>query len=262
MLVEIRPVEKQKWHGLSKAEDFTRPKTFEAFLKDGQYNVIFSSEDERQYLEKVTGYDLSLNFDINKPHPTWPNKSFWAKLEPNTFFLDTSKPMDAIKLAIMRGSPLVANSVAEYNDNKWPEATHVIYSEQEEYEAKAKKIDVQNEAVRLSLDMSEERKLQLIQIIEGENFRGKPTNFINVKIKELTDEKPKEFIKWATMDAEEIQVRSMILEAVYRGKLRKEGPSYFYGADKIGIDLDDAVKFLKNTENQPYRLRIMELLGK
>lgn len=262
MKVEIRPIDKPKWHGLKDDKVFTRPKSFQAFVENGMYKVIFASDEEREYLEKTTGYDLSLGFNSDRPHPTWPSKPFWVKLEPNTMFIDTTKPMDAIHLAEMRGSPLVANSMSEYEAGLWPDATHVISSEEEDYEVKAKKIDIQNMAARLSMDMTEERRIQIIQIIDRESFRGKKKSFIDVKIKELVDNNPKEFIRWANEDAEELAVRSLVLEAVWRGALKKDGPSFLYGDDRIGIDLDDAVKFLKNPENQRYRVRIMELLEK
>lgn len=264
MQVEIRPLPKKKWHGYTNEQALANDITYEAFV-DGesqQYKVEFESEEEREYLEKQTGYDLSLRFDPINPHPTWSQKPFWGKLSPFTFYLDTNRPMDRIQLAIHKGSPLVANSLAEHQNGMWPMATHVIYSQQEEFEAKAAVIHIQNKAVKLAMEMPMSRKLELIRIIDGEDFTGRSPDFVEVKIKQLCDERPKDFIKWAEMDAEDIVVRSLVLEAQYKGALRKDGPSYYYGADRLGIDLDDTVSFLKNPENQAYRIRILEKLGK
>lgn len=263
MLVEIRPIQKTKWHGLTGDKDFTRDKTIEAAVsrKTGEYDIRFASEEEKTSLEKSLGYDLSTRFDPDRPHPTWTSKAFWVTLPSNTFFLDTTNPMDAIKLAIAKGHPYVANSLAEYEQGLWERATHVIYSEQEEYEQKAKVINQQNDAAARAREMSKDKLIKMIRIIDGEDFQGRSDGFVAVKIKEICDERPTEFLKWATADSEDFEVRSLILQALYQNKLRKQGPSIYYGQERLGIDMEDAISFLKNPENQAFRIRIMESIG-
>lgn len=266
MLVEIRPLDKNKWHGLKGDKAFTRDITCEAFVSrhSGQYDVRFTSEEERQHLEKVLGVDLSLSHDPGRAHPTWSRKSFWATLPNNTKILNTEVPMQAVELAILKGAPLVANSMKEYNEGKWPDATHVIFSEEEEMEIKASKIETIKKAFQISLEMSREQKIQLITILSTDlpfNVREHKDSFIEVRIKDLIDENPREFVKWATMDKETLAVRSLVLEANHKGALMKQGPSYFYGGERIGIDIDDAVSFLKDPENREFRARLMEKIG-
>lgn len=270
MIVEIRPLKIKKWHGLEGDKSFTRPKTIEAAVsgETGKYNVLFESEEEKEHLEKELGYDLSLRFDPEKPHPFWTSRTAWVELPNHTMFLNTDNPLDRIKLAVIKGHPTVANSQAEYERGEWEKATHVIYSQADEMQQKAKKIEIKKKAIKHSLEMSKEDKIRIIQILTqsrenpaGESYRAKSDNFIDVKIDELCDEKPKEFVKWAEMDAETRAVRALVLESHFQNQLRKEGPAYFYGADRIGIDLDAAVSFLKDPENQDYRIRLQEKIG-
>ena len=82
-------------------------------------------------LEK-TGFDLSPIFINEKSHPFWDSKTAQVKLEHKTNVFNTDRPIDEIKVKILKASDLVANSMKEYEEGKFPNALFVIFDEKEE----------------------------------------------------------------------------------------------------------------------------------
>ena len=130
-LVQVKPIEKKTWHGLEGVKRFTAPKTIQALvsLTTGLYATGLSEED-RERLEKETGFDLSPTYIPGKIHPFWGDKISRVVLEHRTNMFDTSKPLDEIKVKLLKASDLVANSQKEYEDGLFPEAQFVIFDEQ------------------------------------------------------------------------------------------------------------------------------------
>ena len=69
-LIEVRPIEKKRWHGYQGKESFTRPVVIEALInvRTNTYDTGLTEED-RVRLEKVTGFDLSNTYKKDTPHP-------------------------------------------------------------------------------------------------------------------------------------------------------------------------------------------------
>ena len=67
----------------------------------------------------------------------------------------------------MKASDLVANSVKEYEEGKFPLAIFVIYDESEETEAKASKAALKRKVVIESSKLPKSRKIEIIQILLG-----------------------------------------------------------------------------------------------
>ena len=84
-LVEVRPIEKERWHGLKGKDAITRPVVIEALLSSttGKLATGLTPED-RERLEKETGYDLSPDYKAGKPHPFWSSPAAFVKLEHKT----------------------------------------------------------------------------------------------------------------------------------------------------------------------------------
>ena len=119
-LVEVRPIEKERWHGLKGKDVITRPVVIEALLSSttGKLATGLTPED-RERLEKETGYDLSPDYKAGKPHPFWSSPAAFVKLEHKTNIFDISNPLDEIRVKIMKASDLVANSQKEYDEGKF-----------------------------------------------------------------------------------------------------------------------------------------------
>ncbi len=97
-----------------------------------------TDEELKSYGEKL-GVNLDTTFKTDKPHDFYCSAQGRVKLENNTMIFNTDNVIDAIKVGIMKGSPFVANSLKEYEEGLYPEATHYIFSEEEEIAVKAKK---------------------------------------------------------------------------------------------------------------------------
>ena len=262
MKVEVRPLPLHKWHEKEGKDSFASPIVIEAlFDTQTQRYATGLSEEDRKRLEEATGQDLSDKFDFDKPHPFWSSTAGQVKLPNNTVIFDTSKPLDEIKVKILKASKFVANSMKDYQDGLYPEATHVIYDEAEEVELKARKIEVRNKALAISLKMSPEDKVNIIQILSDRSVRNMSPNFINVELDKIINDNPVEFLKWAKMDKAQVYVRAQILEAIHRNILTKEGSGVFYMGDQIGYDIDDAVNYFTDPQNSKLKAIILEKLN-
>ena len=52
----------------------------------------------------------------------------------------------------------------------------------------------------------------------------------------------------------------MVLEAVYKGILTKDGATIFYASDVVGYDLIEAAEYFDKPENQQLKLKILAKL--
>jgi len=85
MKIEVRPIEKQRWHNKKGAESFTRPKTLNVLIdsEKRQYatgldyvNKVYQDRDDKriklteaEYYGKLLGVDLSANYIEGRLHP-------------------------------------------------------------------------------------------------------------------------------------------------------------------------------------------------
>ena len=264
-IVEVRPIDSVKWHGKQGKESFGQPNTIEVLYdsKTGRYATGLTPE-EAEELGKLTGQDLSDAFDPLKPHPYWSSMAARIKLPNNTRIFDTSNPMDRIKVANLKASKYVANSYAEWQSGKFPEATHVIFSEEEEMMVKASKVSRKRAATKLAMEMSKDEKINVVMIIKGKSFRGRSENFVDVAIDEIMEvpEHLDLFLTYAQMDKAEVYIRAAVLESLHRNILTKEGAAVYYMGDKIGNDIEDAVNYFKDPNNQALKAAILEKLNK
>ena len=263
MLIEVRTLPIKKWHGKEGVESFARPKVLEVLINPntGKYNTGLSEKEAKEYGEMM-GVDLSDIVVPETPHPYFSLKPAWITLENNTMFFDSNKPSDAVKIKNMKASKRVANNMAAWERGEYPEATHVIFDETEEVEAKATKINLRREAVALLPKMSEEDKASVITILSDKHksVRGQSPSFITVEIDELVEDKTAEFIKVVKMGREEVTLRARVLELVNANILTKEAGSYYYMGELIGMDYEDTVDWFKSPQNSKMKVMILEKL--
>ena len=276
MKVEVRPIERKNWHGKTGKESFTRPKVIRALVdsRTGQYATgldyqtrTFADPDgsktkltEAEYYGKILKADLSAQF-TGEPHEFWDTKQGEVTLENNTMILDTDIPREFIKIKIMKASKYIANSMHDYEEGLYPEATHVITDEAEEAESKASKIEQKNRAIIECSKLSKDKKVQLILVIEGKNLKGKSDNFVTVELDKIIEKKSDDILRYLDMDAEDLFLHSLVLEALQKNVFRKEGHKIMYYDSNLGADIYDVVEYIKATENQDLKLQVMATLN-
>lgn len=259
--VEVRVIEKESWHKKGGKESFKRPITIEALYKKGKYSVDLTDEELKSYGEKL-GVNLDTTFKTDKPHDFYCSAQGRVKLENNTMIFNTDNVIDAIKVGIMKGSPFVANSLKEYEEGLYPEATHYIFSEEEEIAVKAKKVEINNACIVAAAKMSLEEKINIAICLGDKPLKGRSQNFIDVAIDEIIKDKPVEFLTYAKKDKKENHIRATVLDALRMNVLTKEGPTICYMGDVIGYGVDEAVSWFKDPNNQVIKTSILEKLNK
>lgn len=259
MLVEVKPVDRKKWHGKSGKESFSQPQGFEVLYdaEIGKYATGLTPEEAEKY-GKLLGADLSDIFDHDRPHPFWGSQAGKIKLPNQTVIFDTSKPSDFVKVKNMKASKMVANSQKELDEGLWPDAEFVIYSEQEQVEIKASKIQKKNKCIKMLSSLTSEQQKDIAQILSQKSFKGLTQDFLDVEIDKLIADDPDEFLRIANMDKKETYIRAAILEAVHRNVMQKEGVSYYYMGDKVASDYEDTVKYFLDPQNQKIKVAILE----
>lgn len=263
MLVEVRPLPEKKWHGKKGKESFAQPKTIEALydVNTGKYATGLTQDEATEYSKKL-GVDLSDTFVPDKPHPYWSTKAAQIKLLNQTMLFDTDKPADFVKVKLMKANKLVANSMKEYEENKFPDATHVIYDEAEQVQMKAGKVQKKHQAIAKVAKMTADDKIAMVQILSSKSVKGRSADFIDVEIDDIIENNVDEFLKYAGMGREEVTIRAQVLEMISKNILTKESGSIYYMGEMIALDYEAAIEWFKNPQNSKMKVAILEKLDK
>lgn len=259
-IVEIKPIDKDKWHGYKGKNSFARPVTIEALVstQTGKYATGLT-EKERVNLEKKTGFDLSPEYIPERPHPFWNSTAGQIKLENKTNIFDTSKPLDYIKVKVMKASDLVANSQKDYEDGLYPEALFVIFDEQEETQIKASKAAIKRKVIIEGEKLVKNRKVEIIQILSGLNVKNQSNDYIDLKFEECIDEAGAEKVLAVMQrDTKRNTIHALVLEALQKNILRKEGSSIYYFDDQLGFNVESTVDYFLDNKNQALKAQILE----
>jgi len=262
-IVELRPIERTKWHGKKGSESFTQDHASQVLYDSntGKYATGLSEKEAKEY-GKLLGLDLSDTFNPNEPHPYWSTKPAQLKFPNKTLVFDITKPVDFIKVKNYKASPFVANSEKEFQEGKWPLATHILYDESEHVEMEAHKISKKKEAYLLVDKLSKEQKVAIIQIILDTSVRKQSNEFIEVKLAEIIEgDYLNDFLKYAKADKSYLSIKGMVIEALYKNVLTKEGAGIHYMGDILGHNVDDVVEYFTNPQNQEIKARILEKIN-
>lgn len=262
MQVIVKPLPLEKFHKKVGKEAFSQPKTVEALydVNTGKYQTGLTEAETKEY-SRILGVDLSDTFNPNEAHPYWSSKASWVYLPNQTLVLETTKPHDFVKVKLMKASPKVANTYADWENDLYPDATHYIYDETEEIELKASKIEAKNEARNKAYSMPMAQKKAMVQILSKKTVKNQSDKFINVEIDALIEDNAREFIRVADMPKEDIVIRSNIYELEAKNVLTKENGAYYYMAEMLGVDFDDMVNWFKKPDNNRLRVLILEKLS-
>lgn len=258
-LVELRPIEQKKWHGKKGQESFTRPKKFQVLVDSVtmRYATGLTAEDIKKLKAQGIKHDLSDHFDQDTPHPFWDSSTATIKMENFTQFFDIDQPLNYIKVQNMKASKLIANSPKEYEEGLWPEATHVIFDESEEEELLASKVELKNKAVLEAAKLTPERKLAVLMILGDKNYKEQSDSFRTVALDKIISNDPQEFLNTINMDKQEMADYALVLEALQKSVLRKDGHKILYHDSSLGGDEMSVALYLGKDENQDLKLQIM-----
>lgn len=262
-LVEVRPIERDRWHGKKGKDSFQRPVTIEALVSTltGNYSTGLTQED-RERLESITGYDLSPGHTPGKPHPFWNRPIGFVKLGNQTTIFDTKKPLDEIKVKICKASPLVANSQKEYEEGKYPEALFVIFDETEDLEIRASRAAIKRQVIIEASKLSKARKSEIVQILLGISVRQQSDDFIDLKLDDAIEQHgPEKVLRTIQRDKKRTAMHALVLEGLYKNVLRKEGTSVYYMDDQLGFDVESTIDYFLDSKNQALKAQLLEKLN-
>jgi hypothetical protein len=261
--VEVRPIESKRWHNKTGQESFTRPKKIQA-LVDGntmKYATGLTTEDIKELAKRGASYDLTDNYNSDNPHPFWDSNMAVIKLENNTMFFDMANALDYIKVRVMKASKYVANSMAEYDQGAWPEATHVIFDEAEQAQVLASKVEQKNTAIIEASKLSLDRKVQLILVLGGKNMKNQSSDFVAVELDKIITKDPGEFLRHLNMDKKTTASHALVLEALQKSVLRREGQRIFHMDSPLGLDEIEVAEYLSKEENQDIKMLILSKIN-
>jgi hypothetical protein len=263
-LVRVKPLDRERWHKKKGKESFTQPTIVEALVsKDTQqYDTGLTEEEAIIYGKKLGGVNLSPIF-VGEAHPFYSQKQAWVSLENKMMVFDTEKPLDFVKVKLLKSAsaPQVANSMREYDEGKFPEATHVIYDESEEMEVQAAKTELEMAAYVKVSAMTQADKELMVHVMTGKPVTANSTNFINAKIGELIKEDVKKFLNTLKTPKEEVVNRVLLLRLLEKNILNKERGAIYYMGDMIAFDFEDGVKWLRDPENSQVKASLAAQLN-
>jgi hypothetical protein len=258
--VQIRPLPHKTWHNKEGKESFRQPVTIEVLYDSnkGGYATGLTDEEAERY-GKLLGVDLSANFNPEKPHPYWSTKGASIKLPNNTLILNDEIPRDFVKIKNLKASKFVANTFEAWEAGLYPNATHYIYDEETEVIEKATKVQARDKAIAIKHKMSNEDKISIIMILSRKMVRGRSSSFLDVEIDELLKDHKNvlEFLRYTSMDREEVYTNSLVLECIHKNILTKEGGSIYYMGELIAYDIDEAIKWFLDPNNSKLKGSIL-----
>lgn len=261
--VQIKPIERVRWHGKTSKEFPNRPVKISAFVdpSTGRYATGLTQED-RLRLEALTGFDLSDIYVNGRPHPFWSSKAGTVVLEDTTNILNSSNPIEEIKIKLLKASHFVAKSFAEYEQGLAPYAKFVIFDEQEEIEEKAAKSAALKRVYSLSEKLTPAKKADIVMIILGVSVKKQSAEYIEVKFDEALEQVgPHKMLELLSEDPKRSAIHSIVLDALDRGILRREGSSIYYMDAHVSFDIEGAVDYFINKDNQTMKATILEKLN-
>jgi hypothetical protein len=176
--------------------------------------------------------------------------------------LDDTRSLDFIKIRVLKASKYVANSLKEFEDSKWPEATHYIQDEEEEAEGKAAKVQRKARLISATMDMTLDEKTNIVRLLSTKTVSGKSANFIDVELYALLDDEKNwdDYVKFVKMDKGEVTLRAKIKEALAKNILTKDGLGIYFMGDVIAADFEAAVRYFQDPNNQTIKLHILQKL--
>ena len=249
--VVVKQVRRNTWLPMNHDGSFRFTRSFERLvpqflINNGVYNTGLTPEDEIRFEKKIGLVAGTLKKT---------NAEYWAfKLhidipkEGVTLFPGTNI-MDELKYKVLLNHREVANSLAEFNEGKFPFANYVMTSEEEEVAQTNKKLNLKLEAYSLFAKMTEADLSDFLVAFGKSVSRDSSLDLIKAKTGEIVESDPKAFIN--IIKGTDYKMTIFIKKCVRAGILKETGGKYVrQGGDVIGYSLGQVIDFLSNPENQ------------
>lgn len=261
MKVEIRQIEKERFHGVKGKDSITRTKKYSPTVnpRTMKYETGLEKKDI-EWLnspDRMPHVDFSNNYTRDIPHPYWSDFNSALVLEANTMILDMDNPRDFIQVKLAKVDKHVANSKEEYNEGLWPEATHIIYDESEEIEVRASlvatKLEVNNKLAKMSL----ENKMAVLTLATKKSYKNNSENFYVAELDKEVNDNPEKMLQIVKYTKEDLNLRSLVVEGLFKNRLFTEGHKIKYQEYVLGSDVESVVAYLKDPENNEFKARLI-----
>lgn len=261
------PQEGEDWNGLPPDKDISRPVKIEpVFDSTGSKFLVDLTEKEWGFVKSQMGdkHDLSLTHDITnpEPHPFWQGRLGTVTLQPHTTFLDMTNPLDVIRLGVMRGHWLVANSLDEYKSGKWPEAMWIIVDNNQDIQEKATGVRKRAQAQMLLTELTDDALCDVLTVAKKKSFKGMTVANRLVEFEAAAIADPDSILRAAKLDREERELIAMVYHGISSHILTLRGATVYYADYALGIGAEGAIEFLQQVENEPLRAQIFDKIAK
>ena len=152
-------------------------------LKQRKYSFP-ATESEIKELEDRLGISLDLSYKHNEDHPFFDTELSHVQLSYGANFFETENPLDLVKLYILKGSDLIANSLEDLEKGLCPKAKFVIIDANEDEEVKASKQALKTKAMVEMVSLTTDRKIDIVKILSGIDVSKQSVNVIDLKLVE------------------------------------------------------------------------------
>ncbi len=252
-LVYVKPIIKEKWHGLDKLGRAKFQGTYDTIMALYDPNLGRLATGLEPEDEKRLGQSLGTDLTSSSQNEYW--EDFKIKLEDKTMIFDTVKPIDELQVKMMKASNMVANSQKEYSEGKWPTAKYVIYDEKDEVEAEAKEIEKEAQAMQIFTKLTHQKRCDLLKVF-GKAAIGITEDFSYTNLYKVMNDNPTKFIKVASEKPENIKVKALVFDLEHKGIFRRKGTAYLYNDQQVGFDFEDTVLNLLNPKQQEMLVKL------
>jgi len=274
--VIVKPLPLEKWHQKKTKESFTVDKAifaqpdrtnyeYKIDLSEREWEKIYNAKLGFGIVDKDSNGNIQTNltFDPETPHEFFSTNRGKVKLPNKTTIFNKNVPVHLLKIGILRGSPYVANSLAEWEDGDYDLATHYIEDKAKEIETSLSKVEAKNEAVLKASKATKEQKVNVLKcLVPGFKKPNENTDgFITMAIDEELEKDPSNFLKWLKKDKKEVAMEAMVNDAIDQGVLKKEGHKIKYFDTLLGNSIKEVVDYMMDDENQTFMLQIKDKLS-
>lgn len=237
-------------------------------LRSGQYADVLTKE-EKKFLEWKLGLEPNALSVYNRKNNFWDDSNQQGvgrvELIKGDNYFDKSKPLDYIKLAILRSySDIIAPSMQALQDK--PKATYKFVMVSEKDSAKDANIRVTNKAQAYKefgkIEDDKEKMRVVIELMDGRpTAANSKVEYLQGKIGELIEANTKLFL--SVVRDPLLDNKVLIKKAIEAGIIANRGNYLYYKADNTPLcsngeepTLNIAAKFLSLPKNQELKFTI------
>lgn len=171
-------------------------------------------------------------------------RTFAVKVTSKGVDIDTEDPFGELLYLFCKAS----NYVADGTDNIHNGHECVLLDVDKESVIKNQKNRVKRQALLAMTDMSPDQMRNALRVI-GSSVRGLTDEMVEARLNDEIERNPDRFMNmWVNNENKDTIV--FIEKGIAQNQIRVKDGMYYYGTDKIGNNLDDAVKWAKDPKNK------------